>query len=191
MTHTHNSGGFSLIEVNMAVFVMAIGILGLVALFPLGLREGVKARADLKQSMFADHALNQIVAVLSQTNMTWTVWKKLREFEGDANELQGELSGIASLMPKQLSGGSVDFGKTLPGNWTIGVGSTPLANEHILITCKTPDSEDTPSARILGITVRSADTDDPYPSGNEAREAWITRHAPYYTEVLFNGDPTK
>ena len=90
----------------MAVFVMAIGILGMVALFPLGLREGVQARSDLKQAMFADHALNQIVAILSQTNMTWSVWKGLDGFEGDGSKLQGKLTTVT---PKG-SGGSVDLG---------------------------------------------------------------------------------
>ena len=187
MRHAAHNAGFSLMEVNTAVFVMAIGILDMVALFPLGLREGVQARADLKQAMFADHALNQIVAVLSQTNMTWTVWKNLDGFKGDGNALQGKLAGIASLMPKQISGGVVNLGTTIPGNWTVGVGGTALANDHFHIMCATP--ADTPSARILGITVRSADTDEKR-SSNE-REGWDTRHAPYYAEVLFNGDPTK
>ena len=87
MNAAQHRAGFSLMEVNMAVFVMAIGILGMVALFPLGLREGVQARADLKQSMFADHALNQLVAILSQTNMTWQIWEDLADgFEGTLRE---------------------------------------------------------------------------------------------------------
>ncbi len=49
--------GFSLIEVNMAVFVMGFGVLALMALFPAGLREGMQNRADLKQTMFAQYAL--------------------------------------------------------------------------------------------------------------------------------------
>jgi hypothetical protein len=44
--------------------------------------------------------------------------------------------------------------------------------------------KDTPSARLLGITVRSTDTDD-------KRKVWGERNEPYYAEVLFNGDPTK
>jgi Tfp pilus assembly protein PilV len=112
-------------EVNMAVFVMAIGILGMVALFPLGLREGVQARADLKQSMFADHALNQLVAILSQTNMTWQVWEDLADgFEGTGKDFQSKLGSIGNLMPKESPGGAVNLASTLPGNWTIGVGST-------------------------------------------------------------------
>ncbi|HOF62442.1 MAG TPA: hypothetical protein PLM82_12765 [Candidatus Latescibacteria bacterium] len=187
MRHATHNAGFSLMEVNMAVFVMAVGILSMVALFPLGLREGVQARSDLKQAMFADHALNQIVAVLSQTNMTWSVWKKLDGFEGDATKLQGKLS--SGIMPRRLSGGAVDLGKTLPENWTIGADGTTLKNQHFHIACFIPD--DTPSGRILGVTVRSTDTDDPYPTTERERRAWETRYPPYYAEVLFNGDPTQ
>ena len=39
--------GFSLIEVNMAVFVLAIGVLSMAALYPLGLRESIQSQADL------------------------------------------------------------------------------------------------------------------------------------------------
>jgi len=182
MRHTHHRAGFSLMEVNMAVFVMAIGILGMVALFPLGLREGVQARADLKQAMFADHTLNQIVAVLSQTNVTWTVWKGLsmnNGFSGTGDQLQNQLSGVAP-----------NGWDKFTDHWSIGTGSESMNNQHYRIEIAVPD--DVPSARILGVTVRSADTDDEYPmSGNDERDAWKMRHPPYYAEVLFNGDPTK
>lgn len=65
---------FSLMEVNMAVFVMSVGILSMVVLYPLGLRESTQGQADLKQSMLADFLLNQAVAAASQTNITWAQW---------------------------------------------------------------------------------------------------------------------
>lgn len=57
-----SSSGFSLIEVNLAVFVMAVGILALMGLFPTGLRESMQSRADLKQTMFSDYALSVMQA---------------------------------------------------------------------------------------------------------------------------------
>ena len=67
--------GFSLIEVNMAVFVMAVGIIAMAALYPLGLRESIQSTADLKQSMFADLVLGAAVAAASNSNMTWAAFQ--------------------------------------------------------------------------------------------------------------------
>lgn len=77
MSQRRKQNGFSLIEVNIAIFVMAVGVLGMVALYPLGLRESAQGQADLKQSMFADYLLNQVVALASQTNITWSEWSNI------------------------------------------------------------------------------------------------------------------
>lgn len=58
--------GFSLIEVSMAVFVLALGVLALMALFPAGLREGVNAQSDMRQAMFADYVLSTARAAAAQ-----------------------------------------------------------------------------------------------------------------------------
>lgn len=68
--------GFSLVEVNMAIFVMAIGILSMAVLFPLGLRESNQGLADLKQSSLADYLLNQAVAAAQLPDVKWSEWKK-------------------------------------------------------------------------------------------------------------------
>lgn len=52
--------GFSLIEVNLAILVIAVGMLALMALFPLGLRESSLAQGDMVQSAAADYILGQI-----------------------------------------------------------------------------------------------------------------------------------
>ena len=49
--------GFSLIEVNMAIFVLAGGALALMALFPLGLRESLASRQEMRLSAFAERIL--------------------------------------------------------------------------------------------------------------------------------------
>ena len=46
--------GFSLIEVNMAIFVLAGGALALLGLFPLGLRESLEARHEMRVAAFAE-----------------------------------------------------------------------------------------------------------------------------------------
>jgi hypothetical protein len=71
--------GFTLMEVNLAIFIMAVAILGMVALYPLGFRESQQARSDVVESVVADGILNPLVATLStcSSNMTWQAWKSI------------------------------------------------------------------------------------------------------------------
>jgi type II secretory pathway component PulJ len=54
--------GFSLVEVNLAIFVVAIGLLTLFSLFPAGLKEGEAGHADTQTAMFADYVLATVRA---------------------------------------------------------------------------------------------------------------------------------
>ena len=67
--------GFTLIEVNLAMFVMAVGTLGLVSLYTLGYRESQQSSEDVQAAAVADKILNSMVAALSSTNMTWSAWE--------------------------------------------------------------------------------------------------------------------
>ncbi len=49
-----NARGFSLIEVNIALLVVAGGLLSLFSLFPAGLRMSTAAMSDTRQALFAD-----------------------------------------------------------------------------------------------------------------------------------------
>lgn len=49
-----NARGFSLIEVNIAILVVAGGLLSLFSLFPAGLRMSTAAMSDTRQALFAD-----------------------------------------------------------------------------------------------------------------------------------------
>ena len=67
--------GFTLMEVNLAVFIMAVAVLGMVALYPLGFRESQQSRDDVVEAVLAEGILNPIVATLSSTNLTWSAWQ--------------------------------------------------------------------------------------------------------------------
>ena len=69
--------GFTLVEVNLAMFVMAVGTLGLVALYALGYRENQQSNEDVRAAAVAQMNLNAMVAALSSTNMTWSQWKSI------------------------------------------------------------------------------------------------------------------
>jgi hypothetical protein len=58
--------GFSLVEVNLAIFVVAIGLLTLFSLFPAGLKEGEAGHADTQAALFAEYALATLRAGASE-----------------------------------------------------------------------------------------------------------------------------
>ena len=72
-------------EVNLAVFIMAVAVLGMVALYPLGFRESQHSRDDVMEAVTADGILNPLAAALSAcaSNMTWSAW---REIVGNADD---------------------------------------------------------------------------------------------------------
>jgi hypothetical protein len=180
MKHTRRKAGFSLMEINMAVFVMAVGILGMITLFPLGLNEGVQGRADLKQSMFADHALNQVTALLSSTNVYWTKWIDLNHTcwpeRVEIGQAEYPLADLSNL------GGGLDaeqeLSKLLDG-WKIG--GENMTKKHYRVFF---DLTDGPSSKVMGIGVRSTETD-------KTKYQLYTNNPLYYAEVLFQGDPMR
>ena len=54
--------GFNLIEVNLAIFLVAGGLLVLFSLFPFGLRQSQAASDDSLEAMFADYVLSAVEA---------------------------------------------------------------------------------------------------------------------------------
>lgn len=65
---------FTLIEVNLAILVMAGGVLGMVALYSLGLRENNQSVEDVASAGFADAMFAPLVATLSSRDLTWSDW---------------------------------------------------------------------------------------------------------------------
>ena len=75
--------GFTLIEVNLAMFIMAVGTLGLVGLYSFGHREGQQSSEDVQAAAVAEMHLNAMIAALSSTNMTWSAWQKIGDRPAD------------------------------------------------------------------------------------------------------------
>ncbi|MBR1586873.1 MAG: prepilin-type N-terminal cleavage/methylation domain-containing protein [Kiritimatiellae bacterium] len=66
--------GFTLMEVNLAIFIMAVGLLAMVALYPLAYRESRQSKDDVKAAAAADCVLNTLTAALSSRNIEWHDW---------------------------------------------------------------------------------------------------------------------
>ena len=70
------TAGFTLMEVNVALLLMAIGLLGLFSLFSIGLRQSGMATSDTAQTAFADQIFNAMRANASLVT-NWTDWVSL------------------------------------------------------------------------------------------------------------------
>lgn len=79
---------FTLMEVNLAIFIMATGVLAMVSLYALGMRESRQSTEDVATASYADAVLAPLVAKLSMTNLTWTGWTSI------GSTPQGEGSAI-------------------------------------------------------------------------------------------------
>ena len=76
MTSRAYRRGFTLLEVNLAVFVMATGILTISALYSLGFRENRQSVEDVAGAAWAEAYLSPLIQGLSATNLPWSVWKE-------------------------------------------------------------------------------------------------------------------
>lgn len=64
---------FTLIEVNIAILVMAVSVLSVVSLYSLGLRENSQSVEDVASAGFADAVFAPLIAGLSATT-NWQNW---------------------------------------------------------------------------------------------------------------------
>ena len=68
---------FTLIEVNLAIFIMAGGVLAMISLYSLGFRESRQSREDVASAALADEVLNPLAIALSSRKLKWSEWRGL------------------------------------------------------------------------------------------------------------------
>lgn len=69
--------GFTLLEVNLAIFIMATGVLSMCALYSLGFRENRQSVEDVAGVAYAETYLAPLIQGLSATNMPWSAWMQI------------------------------------------------------------------------------------------------------------------
>jgi Tfp pilus assembly protein PilV len=177
--------GFTLMEVNLAILIMAGGILAMVSLFSLGFRENRQSREDVGGAAIADTVLSPMIMAASATNLRWSVFR--REFYYPSHEGWREYfdsKGIVSSDPEsraenvfgsfmsQMSSaaeGSLDVKTAFPQSEVRGAGlSCGLVVMH---------DEDSPVVRIAFRATK--------------QPGMLLAMPIYYTEVHFQGDPDK
>lgn len=126
--------GFSLIEVNMAIFVLAGGALALLGLFPLGLRESLAARNEMRVAAFAERFINAARIAASDT-----------ENVQDVDDLRAALEGSPFNFTVMTDAGDADAENAKKDesgvyyrawviedpNWPSEGGTTKLGNKYV------------------------------------------------------------
>ena len=74
---------FTLIEVNLAMLIMAGGILSIVGLYAFGFRESRQSREDVAATAVADSVMSPLACALSSTNLKWSVFRNLGNYPGE------------------------------------------------------------------------------------------------------------
>ena len=74
---------FTLMEVNLAIMIMAGGILAVVSLFSFGFRENRQSREDVASAAYADAVMSPLVMAISATNLKWSVFRQMPSYPSD------------------------------------------------------------------------------------------------------------
>lgn len=74
---------FTLIEVNLAMLIMAGGILAVVGLYSFGFKESRQSREDVVGAALADAVVSPLAMVISQTNLKWSAFRNIGSFPSD------------------------------------------------------------------------------------------------------------
>ena len=69
---------FTLMEVNLAILIMAGGILSIVGLYSLGFRENRQSSEDVAGAAYADYVMSPLIMAASATNITWTTFNSIK-----------------------------------------------------------------------------------------------------------------
>lgn len=69
---------FTLMEVNLAILIMAGGVLSILGLYSFGYRENRQSREDVVSAAYADAVMSPLVMALSATNLKWSTFRNIQ-----------------------------------------------------------------------------------------------------------------
>ena len=166
---------FTLIEVNLAIMVMAVGILGIISLYSFGYREERQSREDVASASYADAVMGPLVTALTATNVKWSVFRKIQDSpgrDGWGHYVQNRNTGKIVDSPENLA--QTAYNDTLSAlnfsgaDWSMVSGNQPL--KAALVVMHDEDSA------VVRISFRATE------------KANLLFAAPlYYTEARFQG----
>ena len=172
---------FTLIEVNLAIMVMAVSILGIVSLYAFGFREERQSREDVASAAYADAVMGPLVTALTATNVKWSAFKEIPNSPGDdgwGHYLENRSTGKVVSNPESLAQAAytrtisaLNLGEGFPTGFQVSrqkAGNLKAA----LVVMHGKDEDDA----IVRIAFRAA-----------TRENMLFSAPLYYTEARFQG----
>lgn len=184
---------FTLVEVNLAIFIMATGVLAMVSLYSLGFRESQQSRDDVAAAGYADAFFAPLVAGLSATNTQWSTWKNIGSSPtGDGNLVCDRVS------PSQGWGAYVaNVGSTKSETFKVQSGCNGTADgvfNDLMSAAKSPYQGSKPSmpsgCYYALVATRRGSTISLAFRSSQRRDQLLSQPI-YYTEVRFQGDPNR
>lgn len=160
-------------EVNLAILIMAGGILSIVGLYSLGFRENRQSTEDVAGAAYADYVLSPLIMAASATNITWSTFNSIETNPAEGWRDYLDTKGLTIDNPTALAKSvySSFLGKlgvsgfSWPGDSAIG----DLKNAGLVII-------HTPNEAVIRIGFRA--------SKNKGELLALPL---YYTEVRFQG----
>ena len=97
---------FTLIEVNLAIMIMAVGVLGIISLYAFGFREERQSREDVASAAYADAEMGPLVTALTATNDKWSAFRRIPDSPGSlgwGHYLENRTTGKVVSNPESLA----------------------------------------------------------------------------------------
>ena len=170
---------FTLIEVNLAIMVMAVGVLGIISLYAFGFREERQSREDVASAAYADAVMAPLVTALTATNVKWSAFRKMPDSpgaQGWGHYLQNRTTGKVVSDPDSLAQsaysrtlGALSLGGGFPSGFQVSRQKAGNLKAALVVM------HDENSA-IVRISFRAA-----------AKENLLFSAPLYYTEARFQG----
>lgn len=183
---------FTLLEVNLAIFVMALAVLGMAALYPLGFREADQSVEDVAAASACEAIVNSLVAQLSATNASWRAWREMKQENASVNPECYPRGGWTAYFKKT---GNNPFAEPKGRSQMTALAKSTF-QQVLAATGEQPDWgqvswPDVSSDLACALVVSFEGTRCSISCRASRRPAMLLAQPLYHTEVCFQGDMSK
>lgn len=173
-------------EVNIAIFVMSVGILSMVSLYSLGYREQSQSREDVEAAVMAENFLAPLVSMLSSPELGWQKFNSVKSTPENGwsgyiiEDRSSSKTIVAPRVIKDVNSKAIKAfneiaSKCKTASYNFSVPS--LGSDDLKAALVVSHEENSPIIRLA------------FRSGK--RGGSLLSQPLYYTEVHFQGDPNQ